>query len=247
MPKPVTPVTVGTPATNAFGQPIGGALPNWTPRPLPPRAPMAGRSVRLEPLSASRHGDDLAAAFEEDDGRMWTYMAVGPFNGDRSGLDAWLTQCEASADPLFHTVISTETEKALGYASYLRIEPAPGVIEVGNITLSPTLQRTVMATETMYLMMRHVFEDLGYRRYEWKCDSLNAPSRAAAARLGFTFEGVFRQATIYKGRNRDTAWFSILDSEWPALKSAFEGWLEPGNFAADGSQIRPLGDFRIPA
>lgn len=240
----MTAPAVTAPASNAFGQPIGDPLPNWTPRPLPPRAPLSGRSVRLEPLSASRHGDDLAAAFAQDDGRMWTYMAVGPFDGDQAGLDTWLTQCEASADPLFHAVISTETGKALGYASYLRIEPAPGVIEVGNITMSPALQRSVMATETMYLMMRHVFEDLGYRRYEWKCDSLNAPSRAAAERLGFTFDGVFRQATVYKGRNRDTAWFSILDREWPYLRAAFEAWLEPGNFAENGRQIQRLAEFR---
>ena len=173
---------------------------------------------------------------------MWTYMAVGPFNADRAGFDAWLASCETSTDPLFYTVISTETGKAMGYTSYLRIEPKVGVIEVGNITLSPALQRTVMATETMYLMMKRVFDELGYRRYEWKCDSLNAQSRSAAARLGFTYEGIFRQATLYKGRNRDTAWFSILDSEWPALKTRFEGWLSATNFDADGRQRVALRD-----
>lgn len=229
--------------TNALGQPVGFPIPNWEACAAPSRAPMDGRTVRLEALSAAKHGDDLAAAFAADkDGGMWTYMVVGPFNDDRAGFDAWLASCETSTDPLFYTVISTETGKAMGYTSYLRIEPKVGVIEVGNITLSPALQRTVMATETMYLMMKRVFDELGYRRYEWKCDSLNAPSRSAAARLGFTYEGIFRQATLYKGRNRDTAWFSILDSEWPALKTRFEGWLSATNFDADGRQRVALRD-----
>ena len=139
-------------------------------------------------------------------------------------------------DPLWHTVISAETGKAVGVATLMRIDPTNGVIEVGNINFSPLLQRTPAATESMFLMMRRAFDELGYRRYEWKCDSLNAPSRAAAERYGFRYEGLFRQALVYKGRNRDTAWFSITDDEWPAVKAAFEAWLDPANFAADGSQ-----------
>lgn len=236
-----------TARTNEFGQPIGAPVPNWTPRPRPDRSPMAGRTVRLEAMRPADHADALFEAFAADDGRMWTYMAVGPFNADRAGFDAWLAKCETSEDPMFYTMVEPASGRALGYASYLRIEPAVGVIEVGNITLSPALQRTVMATETMYLMMARVFDELGYRRYEWKCDSLNAPSRAAAARLGFTYEGLFRQATMYKGRSRDTAWFSILDSEWPALKAAFQRWLDPANFDAEGRQRTSLSELSAAA
>ncbi len=223
--------------TNSLGQPIGEPVPDWTPRQRPGRAPMIGRTVRLEAVRLADHGDALFEAFSVDsEGRMWTYMAVGPFGTDRAGFDKWIAQCEASEDPLFFVVVDQARGRAIGYASYLRIEPAVGVIEVGHITLSPALQRTAMATETMYLMMARVFEELGYRRYEWKCDSLNGPSRSAAKRLGFQYEGIFRQATLYKGRNRDTAWFSILDTEWPALKAAFQAWLDPTNFDDEGRQ-----------
>jgi RimJ/RimL family protein N-acetyltransferase len=201
---------------------------------------MTGRFCRLDPLSADRHGADLHAANVRDtEGRMWTYLAYGPFKG----LDAylgWARRMEASTDPLFHAVIDATSGKAVGVASYLRIEPEVGVIEVGHIAFSPLLQRTPAATEAMYLMMRRAFDELGYRRYEWKCDALNAPSRDAAERLGFTFEGVFRQATIYKGRNRDTAWYSILDREWPARQAAFEAWLDSANFDRQGRQRRSL-------
>jgi len=146
-------------------------------------------------------------------------------------------------DPLFHTIVDLATGKAVGVATFMRIDRASGVIEVGNINYSPLLQRTPAATEAMFLMMRRVFEELGYRRYEWKCDSLNAPSRAAALRLGFQFEGIFRQAVVYKGRNRDTAWFSIIDSEWPSLKRAYEQWLGPENFDAEGRQKRKLAEL----
>lgn len=226
-----------TTRTNHLGQSIGFDLPDWTGATPPPRTPMEGRTVRLEPTDATRHGDALFAAYGVDDeGRMWTYLPTGPFNGDRAGFDPWLAGCEASADPMFFTVIDRASGKAVGVASYLRIDPKVGVIEVGYITFSPALQRTVMATETMFLMMSRVFDDLGYRRYEWKCDSLNAPSNVAAKRLGFSYEGLFRQATVYKGRNRDTAWYSILDREWPALKTAFETWLDSANFDAKGRQ-----------
>lgn len=233
-----------TARTNHLGQPIGFDLPNWAGAEPPPRTPMEGRTVRLESTDAARHGDDLYAAYDADtEGRLWSYLPTGPFNGDRAGFDTWLAGCEASADPLFFTVIDRAGGKAVGVASYLRIEPKVGVIEVGYITFSPALQRTVGSTEAMFLMMRRVFDELGYRRYEWKCDSLNAPSNAAAKRLGFSFEGIFRQATVYKGRNRDTAWYSILDSEWPALKIAFETWLDPANFDADGRQREGLSEL----
>ncbi|HEY9568377.1 MAG TPA: GNAT family protein [Thalassobaculum sp.] len=233
-----------TARTNDLGQPIGDPVPGWTPRPRPPRSPMLGRSVRLEPLRVAEHADALFEAVSEDaEGRMWTYLPVGPFGADRVGFDKWIGQCQASEDPLFFAVIEQATGRCVGYASYLRIDPAVGVIEVGHITLSPALQRTVMATETMFLMMARVFDELGYRRYEWKCDSLNAPSRTAAARLGFQYEGLFRQATMYKGRNRDTAWFSIVDGGWPVLKAAFTRWLDPANFDADGRQRESLSDL----
>lgn len=229
---------------NHLGQSIGFDLPGWTGATPPPRIPMEGRMMRLEPTDAARHGDDLYAAYDTDaEGRMWTYLPTGPFNGDRAGFDAWLAGCETSADPMFFTVIDRASGQALGVASYLRIEPKVGVIEVGYITFSPGLQRTIGSTETMFLMMKRVFDELGYRRYEWKCDSLNAPSNAAAKRLGFSFEGVFRQATVYKGRNRDTVWYSILDSEWPALKTAFETWLDPANFDVDGRQRKTLSEL----
>lgn len=226
--------------TNALGQPIGEPVPGWTSRPRPPRTAMQGRFCRLEPLDPDRHAAELFAANAADrEGRMWTYLAYGPF-AEEADYRAWAEKMAPGEDPLFHAILDGNG-RAVGVASYLRIEPAVGVIEVGHIAYAPALQRTPGATEAMYLMMRRVFEELGYRRYEWKCDALNGPSRAAAQRLGFRFEGIFRQATIYKGRNRDTAWFSITDQEWPARKAAFERWLDPANFDAGGRQRRPLG------
>ena len=223
---------------------VGAPLPGWSVRPAPPRSVMQGRSCRVEPLDPDRHAADLFAANQADrDGRMWTYLSVGPFAAladYRRWMDA---SCQAD-DPLFHAIVDQADGRAVGVASYMRIDRRNGVIEVGHIGYSPRLQRSVPATEAMYLMMRRVFDELGYRRYEWKCDSLNAPSRAAALRLGFTFEGIFRQAVVYKGRSRDTAWFSILDGEWPRLKAAFERWLDPANFDADGRQIRSLAELR---
>ncbi len=225
---------------NDLGLPIGQALPDWTACPRPPRTSMEGRTVRLEPLDPETHGDDLWAAFATDEtGRMWTYLPVGPF-ADRAALDEALATYAASADPLFFTVIDQASGRAVGFATYLRIDPPNGVIEVGFITFSPLLQRTTGSTEAMFLMLGRVFDELGYRRYEWKCKALNAPSRAAAVRLGFQYEGLFRQAMVTKGHNRDTAWYSILDSEWPALKTAYQAWLDPGNFGADGQQRRSL-------
>ncbi|HYG84673.1 MAG TPA: GNAT family protein [Azospirillum sp.] len=222
--------------TNPLGQPIGFPVPGWTPRPRPPRTPMEGRWCRVEPLDPARHADDLFAANAEDrEGRNWTYLGVGPF-AEPEAYRAWLASMADSEDPLFHAIVERETGRAVGVAAFLRIDPANGVIEVGHINFAPRLQNTRAATEAMFLMMRRAFDELGYRRYEWKCDSLNAPSRAAAERLGFTYEGLFRQALIYKDRNRDTAWFSIIDTEWPALKARFERWLDPANFDEAGRQ-----------
>lgn len=202
-------------------------------------ATLRGRLVSVVPL-ALEHGDALweATRGEENSG-LWTYLFDGPFP-DRASFDAGLVQKIASVDPLFFALIDAKTNLAAGHAAYMRIEPRHRCIEVGSILFAPSFQRTVAATEAMYLMARHVFEDLRYRRYEWKCNALNAPSMRAAVRLGFTFEGVFRQHMIVKGRNRDTAWFAMVDHEWPARKAVFERWLDSSNFDADGRQRTSL-------
>jgi RimJ/RimL family protein N-acetyltransferase len=227
--------------TNEHGQQVGDPVEGWTARPCPPRTPLEGRWVRLEPLDAARHAKELFEANAEDrEGRNWTYLGYGPF--DRfEDYRAWAEGAAKGEDPFFHTIIAKATGKAVGVASLMRIDPPHGVIEVGHINYSPLLQRKPGATEAMYLLMRRCFDELGYRRYEWKCDSLNAPSRAAAERLGFRYEGLFRQAMVYKGRNRDTAWYSITDKEWPARREAFERWLSPQNFDEAGRQRSPLG------
>lgn len=230
---------------NDLAQPIGFPLPGWEPRPAPLREPMEGRLCRLEPLDPERHAADLFAANAADaDGRSWTYMFYGPFR-TLSDYRAWMCATCLGADPLFFAIIDKADGKPTGVASYLRIAPAHGAIEVGHIHYSPRLQRRPAATEAMYLMMKAAFA-LGYRRYEWKCDTLNAASRASAQRLGLSFEGVFRQATVYKGRSRDTAWFAAIDSEWPALRTAFEAWLAPGNFDSAGRQRTSLSDLTGP-
>jgi RimJ/RimL family protein N-acetyltransferase len=229
--------------TNEFGLPIGHAIDNWTPRPLPPHTPMIGRTCRVEPLDVARHATDLHEANLEGDGRNWTYLGTEPFT-DAEAYAEWLAKMNASGDPMFHAIVDAQTGKAVGVAAFLRIDPANGVIEVGHINYAPRLQRTVASTEAMFVMMKRVFDELGYRRYEWKCDSLNAASRAAAERLGFHYEGTFRQALVYKDRNRDTAWFSIIDSDWPALKREYERWLDPSNFDEAGRQRTPLGLHR---
>ena len=228
---------------NELGQPIGFPLADWKPCDRPPETPMFGQYCRLERLNLATHAQDLFDANMTDtEGRIWTYMAYGPF--DRvEDYTQWIKDQALGDDPLFHAIIDLSTDKAVGVASYLRIEPPIGSIEVGHINYSPLLQKTAAATEAMYLMMARVFDELGYRRYEWKCDNANAKSRGAAERLGFTFEGVFRQCTMYKGRNRDTAWFSTLDSEWPTLKTAYQEWLDPANFNDDGSQKQALSDL----
>lgn len=222
---------------NEHGQPIGDAL-DWAAVTPPPGTRLEGRWCVVEPLVADVHAAGLHDAYAQDDGSMWTYMPYGPF-GSAVEYHEWCAAMSGRDDPRFYAVVGADGSP-LGVASYLRIEPAMGVIEVGHIAWSPLLQRTTAATEAMYLMMRHVFDDLGYRRYEWKCDALNEPSRRAAERLGFTYEGTFRQALVYKGRNRDTAWYSIVDGEWPRLRAGFEAWLDPGNFDGAGRQRESL-------
>jgi len=230
---------------NIGHRPIGFPLPNWRPPPFPPRAPMEGRWCRLEPLDPDAHAQSLFDALADDsDGHAWTYLAYGPFSSVVS-YRSWMREHCRSDDPLFFAIRPKSNDKPAGVASYLRIAPASGLIEVGHILYAPSLQRTPAATEAMFLMMQTAFE-LGYRRYEWKCDALNAASRAAAQRLGLSFEGVFRQATVYKGRNRDTAWYAAIDSEWPSLRDAFLNWLDPKNFDVDGRQRSRLTDLTRP-
>jgi RimJ/RimL family protein N-acetyltransferase len=217
-----------------------GAQVDATPAKRPQRIVLDGRVVSVVPLDAAAHGKTLyeGSRGEQNEG-LWRYLFEGPF-ATRAAFHAHLSERASSEDPLFFAIIEKSTGdavgSAVGYAAYMRIEPAHRVIEVGSILFTPRLQRTVGATEAMYRMARHIFEDLGYRRYEWKCNALNAPSRRAALRLGFAFEGTFRQHMIVKGRNRDTAWFSMVDSEWPKRKAAFERWLDPSNFDANGRQ-----------
>lgn len=226
--------------------PLGAPVPGWTPPPRPPRAPLEGTHVRLEPLDPDRHAEEIHAADMTDpDGRIWTYLPYGPF-ASADALAAWMRADCMGDDPQFYALRDLETGRAAGMCSYLRIAPAAGSIEVGHIRFSPLLKRSRAATEAMALMMGWAF-DAGYRRYEWKCDALNAPSCRAARRLGFLYEGIFRQATVSKGRNRDTAWYAILDSEWPALKGAFDAWLAPGNFDDAGRQRSALSDLTAEA
>ncbi len=228
---------------NELGLPVGAALEGWRPPPRPSRCVLEGRWCRVEPLDPERHTGQLFAANTLDrEGRMWAYLSYGPFETPAQYRD-WIALRAASDDPLFFAFVDAATGQATGLGSYLRIEPDSGSIEVGHLQFSPLLQRTPAATEAMYLMMRNAFE-LGYRRYEWKCDSLNERSRRAAERLGFTFEGVFRQATVYRGRNRDTAWYSIIDAEWPALNVGFLAWLDRRNFDAANRQRRTLAECR---
>jgi RimJ/RimL family protein N-acetyltransferase len=225
---------------NELGQPVGFSLQDWRHRQRPSLTPMRGRSCDVVQLDPAQHGPDLFAAAQLDaEGRNWTYLPVGPFE-HYEDFRAWLERAVADPERVFYAAIDGKSGRAIGVASYLRIDLAGGSIEVGHVYYSPLLQRTPAATEAMYLMMRRVLDELGYRRCEWKCDALNAPSRAAAERLGFRFEGIFRQATVYKQRSRDTAWYSIIDSEWAALKAAFERWLAPDNFNAQGAAAPPL-------
>jgi RimJ/RimL family protein N-acetyltransferase len=220
---------------NALGQPIGVTVPNWSPPPRPSPEPMNGHFCRVEPLDAAQHAADLHVAnLVDKEGRNWTYLPYGPFE-TLASYAAWAESVAGKPDPMFWAIVDLATGKAVGVASYLRIDPASGSIEVGHINFSPLLQRKPGGTEAMYLMMQRAFT-LGYRRYEWKCDALNAASRAAAQRYGFSYEGTFRQARLTKGHNRDTAWYGAIDSEWPALDRAFKQWLDPSNFDQQGRQ-----------
>lgn len=220
---------------NDAGQPIDSLVANWSEPRFPVRSVMEGRFCRLEPLVPAVHAESLYAAGQLDEqGINWTYMPYGPF-ASFAEYRAWMDQTGIGDDPLFFAIRDLATDEATGLASYLRITPASGSIEVGHLNFSPRLQKTSAATEAMYLMMEQAFE-LGYRRYEWKCNALNAPSRAAAQRLGLSFEGVFRQHTVVKGRNRDSAWYAAIDAEWPELQAAFRTWLSPENFDTSGLQ-----------
>jgi RimJ/RimL family protein N-acetyltransferase len=228
---------------NQFGQLIGDALPDWQPRPHPQRITLEGRYCRLEPLSL-KHADALFAAHQQaTDTRAWTWL-LREAESSLVVYREWIASVETLQDPIQFAVIDTRTNLPVGSLALMRIDPNHGVVEVGHVHFSPLLSRTPASTEAQWLLMRYVFETLGYRRYEWKCNSFNEPSRNAAQRLGFQFEGRFRQALVIKGHNRDTDWFSIIDGEWPALDTAFQKWLAADNFTADGNQRQSLETFR---
>lgn len=229
---------------NHLGQPVGMPVPDWNPPALPSRETMQGHFCRLEPLDPDRHGHELFEANRLDvEGRNWTYLPYGPFD-NFDDFKAWLLASAASSDPLFFAILDQATQKAVGIGSYLRIDPRHGSIEVGHLNFSPLLQRKPAATEAMYLMMQRAF-GLGYRRYEWKCNALNWPSRRAAQRLGLSYEGIFRHAAVYKGRNRDTAWYAAIDEDWPALQSVFLRWLNPSSFDEGGAQRISLSSLTL--
>ncbi len=222
---------------------FGDALPNWKVPVRPARAPLSGRYAQLEPLDPAAHAQQLFAAYSEDDA-VWDYLPYGPF-ANEADFTRWLHGMAAGSDPIFFAVRDLDTGLIGGMLSFLRIAPEAGSIELGHINFSRRLQRRRAASEAMMLPIGWAFA-AGYRRFEWKCDALNMPSRRAAARLGLSFEGVFRQATIYKGRNRDTAWFAAIDGEWPALSAAYDSWLAPQNFSAEGQQKQQLGALTKP-
>lgn len=219
-------------------------MKNWQPHPRPERKVLEGRLVRLEPLDAARHGDGLFEASSVPDAlERFRWLPDYPPK-TRAEFQPWLDNAAASPDPLFFAVVDKASGTVVGRQTLMRIEPAHGVIEIGNIYWGPRMARTPAATEAQFLFMQYAFDGLGYRRYEWKCDNDNRPSKRAAERFGFQFEGIFRQDRVVKGKNRDTAWFSIIDTEWPALEKAYEGWLDPNNFDRDGNQKKRLEDFR---
>ncbi|WP_416191733.1 GNAT family N-acetyltransferase [Neisseria sp. CCUG12390] len=229
---------------NEFNQPVGQPLPGYTAGSRPEAMLLQGRFCRLEKLSAAKHGADLYEVYaaEHSPLRNWAYLSLNPV-ANHDELTVLLAGYEQSADPYFFAIIDTTTDRAEGSLGLMRIDTANRVIEVGWVVYSDKLKRTRVATEAQYLLAKYVFETLGYRRYEWKCDSLNEPSRKAALRLGFQFEGIFRQAMVYKGRSRDTAWFSMIDGEWPQIKARFERWLADDNFDENGNQRISLSDM----
>ncbi len=222
--------------TNKSGQPIGELISSWTNRQFPPHTTMEGQYCTINILDVVKHGEDLFNAFTKDiNNQDWTYLPYGPFATKKEFFD-WLQNECTSDDPFFHTIIDRSNNRSIGMASYLRINNKDGVIEVGHIHYSPVMQKKPIGTEVMYLMMKRVFDELKYRRYEWKCNALNLRSCQAARRFGFKFEGIFKQHMISKNRNRDTAWFAIIDKDWPRIKENFNKWLDKNNFNEDGSQ-----------
>lgn len=221
-------------------------LSHWQPRSVPPHEILQGRFIRLEPLDAARHGDDLWQELQGPDPALWDYLPYGPFT-ERAAFDAWLAGHADSRDPQCYAVVEQNSAPPLGLLAYLRITPKDGCIEIGHIAFGAALQRRPGASEAVFLLARHAFDELGYRRLEWKCNTRNARSRRAAERFGFSYEGLFRQHMVVKGESRDTAWFAIIDSEWPACRDAFERWLAADNFDAEGRQIRRLEALRAGA
>lgn len=225
-------------------RPLGDDLNDFTPPPAPGPVRIDGRFVRLERLDPDRHAEDLFTANQGGD-EVWDYLGYGPFTRLQDYRD-WQAAMALSPDPLFYAIRDLASDRVLGVASYLRIDPQNGVIEIGHIQMSPPLQRTAAASEALMGMVGWAC-GAGYRRVEWKCNALNAPSRRAAIRLGFAYEGTFRQHMISKGRNRDTAWFALIDRDWPALKGAYDAWLSPENFTPDGQQRQSLTDLTAAA
>lgn len=224
----------------AAGLPLGRVLPGWTPRSAPQPVTLAGRTCAVVPLDPAAHADDLFAAYGADaTGRLWTYLRSGPFP-DLASFRHWAESVAHAPDPLMFAIVDRASGRALGTAALMRADADNGVVELGHLVFSPALQHTTPATEALALLLAHVFEHLGYRRCEWKCNTLNAASRRAAVRLGFTYEGTFRQAWVVKGRNRDTAWYSIVDGEWPAIRQAHRHWLAEENFDVHGRQAVSL-------
>ncbi|KAG4074660.1 hypothetical protein HA402_004531 [Bradysia odoriphaga] len=230
------------PEINEYGQPVGDAVPDWKPRPSPAPVTLNGRSCRLEPLNTNKHADDLYAAFSHDDGRLWTYMAEGPFPNIEEFRK--FIETEVCNDFQDFAVVDLATVKPVGMIALKQPDPQNGVVEGGRAVFSPLLQQSILSTEAQFLLASYVFDHLGYRRYKWRCGSHNAAARKAVERIGFKLDGVFCKAKVQKGRSFDEAWFSITDDRWPAIKSALQTWLSLDNFDAQGRQIRKLEDIR---
>lgn len=225
---------------NEFNQPVGQLIKNWLPAKKPAQITLSGNDCRLEAMNVEKHADELFVNLSlNNQGESWTYLPYGPF-ADKTAFRTWLTNTIAEPDTVLYTIVCNNL--SLGIAGYLRINPEHGVIEIGHLHFAKLLQRSKAATEALYLLICYAFDDLGYRRCEWKCHSLNTASKNAALRLGFKFEGTFRQSNIFKQRNRDTTWFSIIDNEWPALKNKFQRWFDIKNFDAAGKQIKSLNE-----
>lgn len=231
------------PELNEFNQLVGDQIENWSPCPCPSKNILSGRYCNLELLNIEKHSKDLfAALLFENNGESWTYLSCGPFE-KIAEFNQWIETTTAKSDPILYAVLDKKTQMPIGISGYLRIFPEHGTIEIGHIHFSQKLKKTPLATEAIYLMISHAFDELNYRRLEWKCNSLNEASKNAALRYGFQYEGTFRQMNVFKDRNRDTAWFSILDTEWPKLKIKFEKWLDKSNFDNNGNQLKRLQDY----